>query len=164
MEAAISLTNQLKTYFADLTSTVKEWEGWLEQQQRAVTEPNLESLNSLNENSQTLFGRLEGFVIKRKQLLSDAADGGLHATDLKNLARKLSRIGETTLEESAMRAQLHINHLRRLHVATWVLVHESSQLLAGTMTVLLEGHSSKHVYQDSATSDTGGGQLIDTDL
>ena len=27
MEAAISLTSQLETYFADLASTVNEWEG-----------------------------------------------------------------------------------------------------------------------------------------
>lgn len=164
MEVAISLTKQLEGYFTDLGSTVAQWEDWLNQQQKAVVEANLETLQSLNESSQGLLSQLEEFVAKRKQLLSEAAAVGLRSNDLKGLAKKLTQVSGISLEELAMRAQLHMNHLKRLHVATWVLLFESSQLLAGTMSVLLEGQSTKHVYQDSSLSDTGGGQLIDTDI
>ena len=164
MDAAITLTGRLENFFGELAVTVKQWEEWLVEQQTAVVSQNLDTLNRLTENARPLFDRLESLVKDRQQLITDAVENQLHIADLRGLANKLSKPDERSLVEAAQKAQLQFGHLKRLHVATWVLVHESSHLLAGTMSVLLDGQSKKHTYQEAASSDMGGGQLIDTDI
>lgn len=164
METAPTLTLRLEAYLMQLSGVNERWTQWLEEKERAVLKLDASRIESLTADSQRLMDELREMLSSRSAILEDANSAGFAATDLQRLAKQLPAWERTTLRNAVRSARAQLANLRRLHAAAWVLIHESAQYYAGTMSLLVQGRNGQHVYVSSPGLDTGGGQLLDANL
>jgi hypothetical protein len=160
MDDAKSLSFRLESYLLQLSDICRRWTEWLAGGEAAATSQNLDELRSLEPIAAQLFAELEQVLEDRRRLLADAQLTGLPHHNLNTLARHLPAWEKSTLRSAMALAGQQLSSLRRLHVATWVLLHHATQFYDGTLHLLMAG-SQPHVYVTRNDSDTCGGRLLD---
>ena len=178
MEAEKSLTFRLETYLVQLADINRRWTVWLNDCELGVLErsnprqqPSGLLVNGeeapenhpLGSTAKSLFAELQQVIEDRKQILADARQAGLVAVDLTELARLLPAWDKPALRQSLLVARSQMANLRRLHVATWVLISQAFHFYNDTLQMLMVG-STPHVYQHGRQTDLGGGRLLDASL
>ena len=164
MEDAPALTFRLESYLLQLADINRRWTQWLSDNESAVIRQLVPDPQTLADTAQPLFDELAQAVADREKLLGDAKQCGVVCSDLQTLARSLPAWGKPALRNSIANARQQLAHLRRLHVATWVLTHQTLQLHNGSMQLMSEGNAKPHVYTTDEKSDTKGGRLLDANL
>jgi hypothetical protein len=163
MEAEKSLTFRLETYLMQLADIHHRWSQWLADSEQAALSPTPDQLLALEPSAALLFQELQQILSDRQQLLNDAQQVGLAAHDLTSLAQLLPAWERPALRQSLFVARQQLTHLRRLHVAAWVLISQAFQYYRDSLQLLMVGNH-PHVYQQASQTDTGGGRLLDASL
>ncbi len=163
MEAEKSLTFRLETYLVQLADVNRRWTQWLSDSELAVAGRESRQLLALESAATSLFQELQQVVVDRQQLLDDACQAGWEAPDLTSLAQCLPAWDRPALRQSLNMARWELANLRRLHVATWVLISQAVHFYNDTLQLLMVGNQ-PHVYQHGRPTDTGGGRLLDASL
>ncbi|MCA9133741.1 MAG: flagellar export chaperone FlgN [Planctomycetales bacterium] len=164
MEEAQALSFRLESYLVQLADINRRWAEWLGGCETAVVAVDLSRLQSMEPMATSLMQELTQVQEDRKQLLDDAQRCGLPHANLRSLARGLPAWDKPSLRGSLVQAAQQLSNLRRLHVATWVMLSQALQFTAGSMQLMNAGNSQRHVYMADEKADTGGGRLLDASL
>lgn len=164
MDDIKSITFRLESFFVQLADINRRWTAWLQANELSIIALDTDHLRELEATAIELHDELNQAVLDRGRLLEDAGACGLPATDLESLARRLPAWQKPSLRTTVQSAKQQLALIRRLHVATWVLLHQAFQLASGNMQLMIAGHAEQHAYLPSLNSDTGGGQLLDVNL
>jgi hypothetical protein len=57
-----------------------------------------------------------------------------------------------------------MDHLRRLHLAIWVLISQCERFASESIQLLTYGQLEASVYSSMGNADTGGGHLLDAQI
>lgn len=163
MEDANSLTARLESYLTRLSATNHRWATWLNGNELAAAGSSQLPLQALQPEAEALFEELKLVIADRQQLLDDARQSGLPYSDLTSLAQRLPAWSRPSLRHSLMVARQELASLRRLHVATWVMLNQALQFYQGSLQLLMVG-SLPHVYHSQRHDEVGGGRLLDQSL
>jgi hypothetical protein len=163
MEAENSLTFRLEAYLMQLADLHRRWSRWLADSELAALGRDPKQLLALEPSAAELFQDLRQAQVDRQQLLEDARLAGLAAPDLTALAQLLPAWERPALRQSLIIAGQQLTHLRRLHVAAWVLISQACQFYRDSLQLLMVGNH-PHVYQQTHPTDTSGGRLLDASL
>ncbi|RMF37329.1 MAG: hypothetical protein D6753_17745 [Planctomycetota bacterium] len=162
MEATAELVGALHEYLERLDGLAQRWKAWLDGKRQAIVATDIQRLVEVQQEGGALLGDIDGLARQRQQILQRAADLGVAAGNLRTLVRKLGRGCPAELRKDMQRAELTIQHLRRLHAATWILTNQLHQHAAGTLRLITAGAVETPVYNQRADCETGGG-VLDTD-
>lgn len=160
MNAVNLLTARLESYLARLSEANRRWSDWLGGNELAAAESKQRPLQALQTEAELLFQQLEQVISERQQLLDEAQQHGLPHSDLTTLAQRLPAWSTPGLRNSLMLARQELANLRRLHVATWVMINQALQYYQGSLQLLMVGNL-PHVYHSHQPEETGGGRLLD---
>lgn len=178
MEAEKSLTFRLETYLIQLADINRRWTAWLvdcelgslkreyrpmQPQGRLDNRQTALEENPLASTANALFAELRQVIEDRQQILTDARQAGFVAADLTALARQLPAWDKPALRQNLLFARSQLANLRRLHVASWVLISQAFHFYNDTLQMMMVG-STPHVYQHGRQTDLGGGRLLDASL
>lgn len=163
MEAQRSLTFRLESYLVQLADVNRRWSDWLAGSELAAVSRDSRKLLALQPEAEVLFQELQQVIVNRQRLLDDARQSGLPHSDLTSLARRLPAWDKPSLRSSLMAARQQLANLRRLHVATWVLLSQLLHFYQESMQLLMLGYP-PHVYHSGLQVETGGGRLLDQSL
>lgn len=163
MEDANVLTARLESYLARLSQVNRRWSEWLGGNELAAVDNDQRPIQALEPEAELLFEELKQVIVDRQQLLDDARHSGLPHSDLTALAQRLPAWNSSNLRDSLMAARQQLASLRRLHVATWVMLNQAMQHYQGSLQLLMVGNL-PHVYHSHQHSETGGGRLLDQSL
>ncbi len=163
MEVDQSLTFRLESYLRRLADVNRRWTDWLARSELAAVSQDSGKLLALQPQADVLFQELQQVIVDRQQLLDDARQNGLPHSDLTSLARRLPAWDKSNLRSSLLIARQQLANLRRLHVATWVLLSQLLHFYQDSMQMLMLGYT-PHVYHSERQAETGGGRLLDQSL
>lgn len=163
MEDANWLTVRLEAYLVRLSEISRRWSEWLGENELAAIANEHRPLQALQPVAEQLFLELKQVIIERQQLLDGARQCGLPHNDLTSLAHCLPAWNKPSLRSSLMAARQQLANLRRLHVATWVMLNQALQYYQGALQLLMVGNL-PHVYHSHRYEETGGGRLLDQSL
>ncbi len=163
MEDANLLTARLEAYLVRLSEIGGRWSEWLAGNELAAIDDDYRPLQALQPEAEALFLELKQVMLDRQQLLDDARQCGLPHNDLSALAQGLPAWNKPSLRTSLMSARQQLASLRRLHVATWVMLNQAMQYYEGALQLLMVGNL-PHVYHSPRYDDAGGGRLLDQSL
>ncbi len=158
-----SITFRLESYLLQLADMNQRWNHWLSLGEIAVVLGDKVKLAEFESNAVGLIGELEGMLDSRQQLLNDAQEIGLTSTDLRSLAQRLPAWNRPRLRASVANANQQLANLRRLHVATWILINQRLQLYRDSISVMMAGKMQQAVYLPTQALE-GGGLLLDASL
>lgn len=153
---------RLEDYFNHLMQLCTTWSEWIAGQEQATVGADFSRLNELTHSADQLLAHIRGLHTEREEILSDAKEQGLQVATLQDLAKTLPDWSTPSGRERIRSAQRHIEHLRRLHLAIWVLISHCERFASETMQILSRGQMEASVYASSGKADTSGGQLLDT--
>ena len=159
-----SLLPRLEAYLDQLADIHRRWSEWLAGHEVAVVGWDRSRMAALESTAAGLFAELKQLVDERQSLLRDAHDAGVSAGDVGGLARSLESVARPSLRMAVEGARQRMAQLRRLHAATWLLVHHSLDYCNGTLRILAQGEAQSPVYLNASESSTGGGRLLDERL
>ncbi len=166
MDAEKSLTFRLESYLVQLADVNRRWTDWLTGSEQAAVSQNSQGLLALQPEADSLLQELKQVIADRQHLLDDARQSGLPHSDLTSLARHLPAWDKPSLRSSLLAARQQLANLRRLHVATWVLLSQLQHFCQESMHLLMAGYQ-PHVYNSghfARRTDTDGGRLLDQSL
>lgn len=163
VEAEKSLTFRLESYLVQLADVNRRWADWLAGSELAAVGRDSQKLLALQPEAEVLFQELQQVIVNRQQLLDDARHSGLPHNDLTSLARRLPAWDKPSLRGNLLAARQQLANLRRLHVATWVLLSQLLRFYQESMQLLTSGYP-PHVYHSERQAETGGGRLLDQSL
>lgn len=166
MEAEKSLTFRIESYLVQLADVNRRWTDWLAGSELAAIGQNSQALLALQPEAESLLHELKQVIVDRQHLLDDARQSGLPYSDLTSLARRLPAWDKPSLRSSLLVARQQLANLRRLHVATWVLLSQLQHFYQESMQLLMVGYQ-PYVYNPghpARRTDTDGGRLLDQSL
>lgn len=163
MEDVNLLTARLEAYLERLSEINRRWSEWLSGNELAAISNDHRPLQALQPEAELLFQELKQVISDRQQLLDDAQQSGLPHHDLTSLAQRLPAWSQPSLRNGLMAARQQLASLRRLHVATWVMLNQAMQYYQGSLQLLMVGNL-PHVYHSHRYEETGGGRLLDQSL
>ncbi|MEZ6135506.1 MAG: hypothetical protein R3C53_11410 [Pirellulaceae bacterium] len=164
MEDVNSITFRLESYLLRIRETNARWSAWMRSMEQAAMQADANELSEVESRAATLMDELKSFGLDRQQLLDDAAVAGLRASNLLGLARLLPAWERPSLRTAAMTAKQQLSSLRRLHVATWILISQRLQALQDSKDIMMAGAVQRSVYATGKRIDGEGGQLLDASL
>ncbi len=157
-----AISDRLEAYLNLLTLHCAEWSEWIAEQEQAVIQSDFTRLNQLIASADQLLAHVRELHQERLQILSEANAAGISATTLLEIAQTLPSWSSAVRRERMWAAQRHIEHLKRLHLAIWVLISHCERFADESMQIFGRGHVEASVYTASGQADTSGGQLLDT--
>ncbi len=164
MQDAASITFRLESYLMRLSEMLHRWRQWLQQSDEAIVGRQFDQLQATSPIADQIMFDFQEMLQDRKQLLEDDDQEGYPSHDLSVLARSLPAWRKPTLRRSIAAAKSQVGQLRRLHIATWVLMHQMRQHHLDMMQILNHSENQKSVYLTSSTTDMQGGRLLDESL
>ena len=161
-----SLAEQIHSYLTQLDETCSRWSGWLAINEDAALRQDPKTLNSLHSSASQLNEEIQSLVKDRAQILLQGSSGPKgNASSLTTLVRELPLELQSGLHKRIQRTRRQLANLQRLHLATWLLVHQNLQYLTDMFCILTHGREvTADVYTDQRHADRGGGQLLDKAL
>lgn len=158
-----SITFRLESYLLQLSDVNQRWTEWLGRGELAVVTGDKSGLHRFESQAAGLVNELAEMIGSRNHLLEDAKMLGLPHVDLHSLARALPAWERPRIRAAVSSAQQQLANLRRLHVATWILLHQRLQVYRDSLALLMVGTTKQSVYVATPALD-GGGQLLDASL
>ncbi len=159
-----SLDERLESYLTQLMSICGRWSRWISEQEQAAVTGNYDRLQELTSAADGLLNEIQSLHIVRQLMLDDAKQANLPHSDLYSLAQALPSWSNRAHRERVRTAKRQMDHLRRLHLAIWVLISQCERFTNETMQLLSYGQLEASVYSASGNADTGGGHLLDAQV
>lgn len=160
MNDMATLTFRLETYLVQLGEIHQRWSTWLHDIEKAVMGIDEQKLQAMTSTASGLMEELKEILAVRESLLSDARESGMKAPDLATMARGLPGWKTTKLRRAIAEAKAQLNHLRRIHFSTWVVLHQTVQHYSHITRMLTHGRAQPDVYTDTRHADNQGGRLL----
>ena len=157
-----AFNERLENYFSHLMQLCSTWSEWICQQEQAAVDADFSRLNLLTQSADQLLAHIRGLHTEREEILQDAQEQGIEVKTLQDLALTLPNWSSPAGRERIRAAQRHLDQLRRLHLAIWVLISHCERFTSATMQILSRGEMEASVYASTGRADTSGGQLLDT--
>lgn len=155
---------RLSRYLDHLMAVCSDWSTWIADQEHAAVVGNYQRLDELTQASSGLLDELKGLQDQRAAILQEALAAGWKCASISELAQLLPSWTDPKQRERVRAARRQMEHLRRLHLAIWVLISQCERFASETMSLLSYGRLTSSVYLSNSNSDTGGGQLLDAQL
>jgi hypothetical protein len=156
---------RLESYLIELSDMHQRWQNWLSSTQNAAVNVDTDRLLALQVQSEALWAELTEICTTREKMLKAAQESGWQARTLRSLAERLPAWNRPKFRAAFSIARNQMEQLKRLHIATWVLLSQSAQHCQEMTMLLTLGTTQQDVYGiDICTTRDGGGQLLDTSL
>lgn len=159
-----SLDDRLESYLSQLMDVCGRWSTWITLQEQAAVSGNYKRLEELTSAAEGLLNEIQGLHGARQAILSDAKNAGLPNSDLYTLAQSLPSWAIRSQRERVRTAKRQMDHLRRLHLAIWVLISQCERFASESIQLLSYGQLETSVYSSTGNADTGGGHLLDAQI
>jgi hypothetical protein len=159
-----SLDDRLESYLTHLMDICARWSTWITQQEQAAVTGNYKRLEELTSAADVLLTEIQGLHRVRQSILDDAKTAGMVHADLYSLAQALPSWAIRTQRERVRTAKRHMDHLRRLHLAIWVLISQCERFASETIQLFSYGRVEASVYSSTGNADTSGGHLLDAQV
>lgn len=163
MDVSHNLSTRLETYLLQLSDLNQRWQHWLNSTESAVVLNEVNQLVALQGAGQQLIENLREVTADRESILESARQAGWPASNLSVLARQLPVWQRPRFRDSFENAKRQLQHLRRLHIAAWVLLGQSASFCQQITQLISSGSTRQDVYLENSASDSGG-QLLDEQL
>ena len=159
-----SMDDRLESYLTQLMDICGRWSTWIAQQELAAVTGNIRRLEELTMAADGLLVEIQGLQAARQAILDEAKHLALPHADLYALAQALPSWAIRARRERVRTAKRQIDHLRRLHLAIWVLISQCERFASESIQLLSYGQLEGSVYASSGHADTGGGHLLDAQI
>ena len=159
-----SMDDRLESYLTQLMDICGRWSIWIAQQELAAVTGNFRRLDALTSAAGGLLAEIQGLQVVRQAILDDAREVALPHADLYSLAQALPSWAVQARRERVRTAKRQMEHLRRLHLAIWVLISQCERFACESIQLLSYGRVEGSVYSSSGHADTGGGHLLDAQI
>ena len=159
-----TLDDRLESYLTQLMTICARWSKWISDQEQAAVEGNYDRLQQLTNAADGLLAEIQNLHIVRQGILEAARAAELPHADLYTLAQALPSWANLAHRERVRTAKRQMDHLRRLHLAIWVLISQCERFANETMQLLSYGQLEASVYAATGNADTGGGHLLDAQI
>ena len=163
MDIADQLTTRIENYLFQVAETSHRWSEWLQLGESAGIALDRSLFATFEQQSPELTAALQNLTEHRQELLSAAAEAGWPAHNIQTLARSLPAWKQVDFRSAIEAVRQQLSQLRRMHVAAFILLHQSLQQSRETMRLLSTGGGQTPVYYGNDSLD-GGGQLLDAAL
>lgn len=157
-----AISQRLEQYVADLNRTIENWQQWLVGLEEG-TAGKLQQNAGNALASEALFQSLNKLMEQRQQVLAEAKQMGKNAANVYSLARTLPIWANSRFRNSLESARIRLAHLRRNHVATWVLLQESTSFCQDSLMLMMSGKTHRDFTIDQSPPEAGG-HLLDASL
>lgn len=158
------LDDRLESYLTRLMDVCGRWSTWITQQEQAAVSGNYRRLDELTSAAGGLLGEIQTLHSVRQAILDEARNAGLPHADLYSLAQALPSWALRARRERVRAARRQMDHLRRLHLAIWVLISQCERFASESIQLLSYGQLEASVYASTGNADNGGGHLLDAQL
>lgn len=159
------ITMRLEAYLLQLSDVRRRWQEWLTEMQSAAVAHDSTKLDSLHTQSKRLNDELREVVESRQRMIDEAREAGWQVRTLRNLAERLPAWNRPKFRAAFMAARNQLELLRRLHIATWVFMNQTSQHFQEITLLMSHGSLCQSVYEcEHSQPLEGGGQLLDSSL
>ncbi len=159
-----TLDDRLESYLTQLMTICGRWSQWISDQEQAAVEGNYERLQQLTNAADGLLAEIQRLHRERQQILEVAKSVELPHADIYTLAQALPSWSIRARRERVRTAKRQMDHLRRLHLAIWVLISQCERFANETMQLLSYGQLESCVYAPTTNADNGGGHLLDAQI
>jgi hypothetical protein len=159
-----TLDDRLESYLTQLMDICGRWSAWITQQEQAAVLGNYKRLEELTSAADGLLAEIQGLHSARQKILDDAKKVEMPYGDLFSLAQALPSWGIRSRRERVRTAKRQMDHLRRLHLAIWVLISQCERFASESIQLLSYGQLEASVYSSTSNTDTGGGRLLDAQI
>jgi len=159
-----TLDERLESYLTQLMNICGRWSQWISEQEQAAVTGNYSRLQELTSAADGLLNEIQSLHTVRQAILDDAKLSHLPHADLFTLAQSLPSWSNRAQRERVRTAKRQMDHLRRLHLAIWVLISQCERFTNETMQLLSYGQLEASVYAATGNADTGGGHLLDAQI
>ncbi len=171
MESATTINWQqfagrLERYMEDLRKLTRRWQLWLEKselQAVAALPASTTTDEHFKAEGLALIEQLRQLAGSRDALLRDAKESGWPATSLRELAQRLPNWNQARLRLAFDSARQQLEHLKRLHVATWVALRETADYYQEALNFVMSGGIRMDITIDRRQPESSGG-LLDASL
>ncbi len=160
MNDTATITVRLETYLVQLGEIHQRWSAWLHEIEKAVVGIDEKKLQAMTAKASELMDEVKEILQLRESLLTDARESGVKAPDLSTLARELPGWKTSKLRKAIAEAKAQLNHIRRIHFSTWVVLHQTVQHYGHITRMLTHGRPLPDVYTDTRHADNQGGRLL----
>ncbi len=152
----------VRTYLGQVIEISTRWSRWLAEHEQTLLLGQYGQLESHAASAQELFAEITGLAQQRQTLLEESQYViGTQSSSVSQLARALSAWRSMEFRELVQTAQRQMTHLKRLNLATWVLVSQCARMTNETVHLMIHGKPEASVYIDSPMADNRTGQLLD---
>lgn len=158
------LDDRLESYLTQLMDVCGRWSEWISQQELAAVAGNYKRLEELTSAADGLLAEIQALHGVRQAILAEAKSEGLPHADLYSLAQGLPSWAIIARRERVRTAKRQMDHLRRLHLAIWVLISQCERFASESIQLLSYGQLEASVYSSMNNADNGGGHLLDAQL
>lgn len=159
-----SLDDRLESYLTQLMDICSRWSIWITEQEQAAITGNYKRLEELTSAANGLLAEIQGLHSVRQAILDTAKIDGMVHADLYSLAQALPSWAVRSRRERVRTAKRHMDHLRRLHLAIWVLISQCERFATESIQLLSYGQVEASVYSATGNADTSGGHLLDAQI
>jgi len=159
-----SLDDRFESYLTQLMDICGRWSTWITQQEQAAVTGNYKRLEELTSAADGLLAEIQGLHSVRQSILDDAKYAGMAHPDLYSLAQALPSWAVRSRRERVRTAKRHMDHLRRLHLAIWVLISQCERFANESIQLFSYGQLEASVYSSTGNADTSGGHLLDAQI
>jgi FlgN protein len=165
MANATPFFDWLDEYLQAARAVLARWQQWLAQHEQCILAGDMAAALHHAQSIGDLEAELDQLRQRRGQLLEQARGSGLPSTSLKQLAQSLPQwTSNARFRDRFREIERNLAHLRRLHTATWILVHQSLRLVDDTMLLMTCGSALCGAYIEVPQADTSGGQILDAQV
>lgn len=160
-----SMGMRLETYLLQLSEIQLRWIDCLSHMQRAAQLQDLGNLEKLQSTVELLRVEMQEQIDRRGEMISEGQQAGLRVASLRGLAERLPAWSRPRFRAAFMAVKNQADQLRRMHIATWVLLHQTQQHLQDVSLIFTQGSARRDVYEcGTTTSAETGGHLLNTSL
>ena len=164
MDIADQFTTRIETYLSQLDNALGRWNSWLQLGESAGIALDRSLFATFEQRAPELTTSLQELTERRQGLLRAAAEAGLPAQSIQALAKSLPAWQRAEFRSTMKAMQVQLNHLRRLHVAAFILLHQSLQQSRDSLRLLSTGGAGQRTVYCGNDSLDSGGQLLDAAL
>jgi hypothetical protein len=158
------LDDRLESYLTQLMDICSRWSTWITLQEQAAVTGDYKRLEELTYAANGLLTEIQGLQSARQAILAEAKNAGIPNADLYSLAQALPSWSIRSRRERVRTAKRQMDHLRRLHLAIWVLISQCERFASESIQLLTYGQLEASVYSSMGNADTGGGHLLDAQI
>ena len=161
-----SMTMRLETYLLQLSEVQQRWHNLLIQMQRAAQLREMMQLQDLQAEANQIHGEMQELGQRRSEMIGEARELGWRVSSLRAIAEALPAWNRPRFRAAFNAARNQGDQLRRLHIATWVLLHQTAQHYQDVSLIFMQGSTRRDVYDfgQTASNDISGGQLLNEAL